>query len=240
MPIKNTDHTHKTVAIIPSAGMGRRLGFRKKPFLMLADKPLLAHTLDAFESCEPVDAVIVVVGADDVSYCKKEIVEKFALKKVIDVIPGGKERQDSIQCALDLLGTLQKKWDVVVVHDGARPLVTATIIADTIKAAIKTSAAITAVPPKDTIKELASDGTVSRTIARDTLACVQTPQAFAFDILRAAYDKAASDNFTGTDDSSLVERLGTTVTVVPGSYENIKVTTQEDIAISLEILKNRE
>jgi 2-C-methyl-D-erythritol 4-phosphate cytidylyltransferase len=206
----------KAVAIIPSAGMGRRLG-RKKTYLEIAGKPLIAHTLFAFEDSQLVSGVVLVVHGPDLKYCKEEILKRFGFKKPVALMPGGKERQDSVACAL---GVLDSDWDIVIVHDGARPLVTPGIIDETIRAALREGAAITAIEINDTVKEV-TDGTVKRTVPRAKLRLVQTPQAFRFDLLKKAYQKALDDGFLGTDDSSLVERLGKKVKVVEGSCENM-------------------
>jgi 2-C-methyl-D-erythritol 4-phosphate cytidylyltransferase len=226
----------KAVAVIPSAGMGQRLGTRKKNYIELDGRPVLAHTLSAFEKSPLVGGVVLVVPASDEDYCRREIVKRFGFKKVLNVIAGGRERQDSVGCALGVLGS---DWDVVLVHDGARPLVTACIIEKTIRAAFLEGAAITAVALKDTVKEV-KDGKVRRTVERDKLRSVQTPQAFRLDLIKKAHEKALDEGFLGTDDSSLVERLGKKVTVIEGSYENIKITTEEDILLAEGLLRRRK
>ncbi len=226
----------KTAAIIPSAGMGRRMGNRKKPFLPLAGRPVLAHTVLLFEASPLIDAIILVVPDDDKETCRLEIVDAFGFRKVLDVVPGGRERQDSVRAALD---TLSGSWDILVVHDGVRPFATVDLIEEVVRTAKATGAAIAAVPVKDTVKEVAN-GTVIRTVPREALWSVQTPQAFKSGILREAHKKAGEDGFSGTDDAALVERLGHTVSVVEGSYENIKITTPEDILVGEAILRGRE
>ena len=230
-----TNPSKKTVAIIPSAGMGRRMGSRKKNYLALLDRPVLAHTLEAFEKAQSVHSIVVVVPAGDEDFCRDGIVSKYGFKKVIAVVAGGAERQDSVQNGIKAAGS---GFDIIAVHDGARPLVTAEIIERTIAAAIEDGAAIAAVPVKDTIKE-ASNGFVRRTVPRDALLSVQTPQAFSTDLLCKAFKKALEDNFTGTDESSLVERTGAPVRVVEGSYENMKITTPEDMAFAECVLRER-
>ncbi len=230
-----TNPSKKTVAIIPSAGMGRRMGSRKKNYLTLLDRPVLAHTLEAFEKAPSVHSIVVVVPAGDEEFCRDGIVSKYGFKKVIAVVAGGAERQDSVQNGIDAAG---KGFDIIAVHDGARPLVTPDIINRTIAAAIEDGAAIAAVPVKDTIKE-ASNGFVRRTVPRDALLSVQTPQAFSADLLGKAFKKAVEDGFTGTDESSLVERAGFPVKVVEGSYENMKITTPEDMAFAECVLRER-
>ena len=230
-----TNPSKKTVAIIPSAGVGSRMGSRKKNYLTLLDRPVLAHTLEAFEKAPSIHSVVVVVPAGDEEFCRDEIVSKYGFKKVVAVVAGGAERQDSVQNGIKAAGD---GFHVIAVHDGARPLVTPGIIEAVIKAAIEHGAAIAAVPVKDTIKE-ASGGFVKRTVPREALLSVQTPQAFSTDVLGKAFKKAAEDNFTGTDESSLVERAGFAVKVVEGSYENMKITTPEDMAFAECVLKER-
>lgn len=225
----------KTLAIIPSAGSGRRMGSKKKNYLPLLGRPVLAHTLSAFEK-SIVDSVIIVAPLDEIGYCRDEIVKKYGFDKVISVISGGKERQDSVYNGL--LEARDKGFDIIAVHDGARPLVTADIINETIRAAAAYGGAICAVPVKDTIKEVHC-AEVGRTVPRENLWSVQTPQAFRADFLYRAFEKALAEGFVGTDESSLVERLGEAVKVVRGSYENIKITTEEDMPAAECILRNR-
>lgn len=225
----------RTIAIIPSAGKGRRLGLERKPYLVLNKKPILAHTLGAFEECPLIDGVIVVTAPSDIEYCRRNIVERYGLKKVIGVIAGGKEREDSVRRGLNGAGG---RWDFVVVHDGVRPFVTREIIERTLRAAYRYGCAACAVQPKDTIKEV-SAGTVKKTFDRNTLAAVQTPQAFRFNLLEEACKKTRGKP-RATDDSSLVERLGWKVRIVPGSYENIKITTEEDLIFARSILSSRK
>lgn len=226
----------KRLVIIPSAGMGKRMGTKKKNFLPIAGKPVLAHTLAAFEAAPSVDAIILSVPHDDIEFCAEEIVKKYKAGKVILVVAGGPERQDSVANALEAAKGLG--FDIIAVHDGARPLVTVKVIEDVLQRASQKRAAIAAVPVKDTIKE-ATDGLVLRTIPRETLWSVQTPQAFMAEIIFRAFELAKKDGFKGTDESSLVERLGERVSIVMGSYENIKITTEEDMPIAEHVLKKR-
>lgn len=223
----------KTIAIIPSAGMGRRMGSKKKNYLNLLDRPVLAHTIEAFENAATIDAVIVVVPPSDERYCLDEIISKYGFKKVVSVVAGGAERQDSVQSGMKAAG---EAFDIIAVHDGARPLVTPDIIDRTVTAAIENGAAIAAVAVKDTVKE-SSGGFVRRTVPREDLLSVQTPQVFVRTVLEKAFRAAYEEGFLGTDESSLVERAGLPVRVVEGSYENIKITTPEDMAFAECILK---
>jgi len=229
-----TGHKIKTLAIIPSAGLGRRMGGLKKNYLTLLGRPVLAHTLAAFEASGAIDSIVLVVAPEDVDRCAEEVVGPYCFKKVIDIVAGGAERQDSVANGIECAAG----FDIIAVHDGARPLVTPGIIEAVVAAAVRSGAAITAVPVKDTIKE-ASGSLVARTIDRASLVSVHTPQAFRTALLVEAMAKARREGFTGTDESSLVERLGEPVTVVAGSYENIKITTTEDLAMAEFILKKR-
>jgi len=233
----------RTVAIIPSAGLGRRMNSpgTRKTYMPLAGRPVLAHTLAAFEACPAVDSVIVVVNGDDIDYCAEEVVERYGFAKVAAVVAGGAERQDSVARGMEAAGP---GWDIIAVHDGARPLVTPGIIEDTVRAAAETGAAVSAVPVKDTIKAAkpaAGRGraVVARTIPRDELWAVHTPQAFRASLLAEAHERARRRGVVATDESSLVEDAGKEVTLVPGSYENIKITTAEDIHAAEAILGAR-
>lgn len=234
----------RVVAVIPSAGVGQRLGKVKKNLIELAGRPVLAHTLGAFEECRLASSVVVAAAPGDEERIRKEVIEEFSIKKVRAVIPGGAQRQDSVHCALKWIKDSGEDFDLIVVHDGARPLVTPGLIDETIEAATETGAAIAAVRPKDTIKEV-QGSLVKRTLPRDSLIAVQTPQAFGAELLIKAYGAAQAAGFRGTDCSSLVESFGAnsggvSITVVPGSYENIKITTAEDLPVAEAILKARE
>ena len=210
-------------------------GKGRKNFLPLLGRPVLAHTIAAFELSRHISSIIIAVPPGDEALCLKEIVEKYGFKKVAAIVAGGNERQRSV---LNALKAVKGRLDIIAVHDGARPLVTAAVIERTIAEAAKTGAAICAVRVKDTIKE-ARSGLVIKTVPRDGLWAVQTPQAFSYATLKDAFEKAGQDNFIGTDESSLVERLGVEVSVVEGSYENIKITTPEDLVTAECILKSR-
>lgn len=210
------------------------MGSKRKNFLTLLDMPVLAHTLSAFERSPIISSIVVAVQLSDVEYCRNEVIAGYGFKKVMAVVAGGAERQDSVANALKLA----KGFDIIAVHDGARPLVTPGIIEAVVKAAASTGAAICGVRPKDTVKETSS-GFVKKTLDRDALLSVQTPQAFRTELLLKAFETARKDSFIGTDESSLVERLGVEVSVVEGAYENIKITTEDDLAFAEGILRKR-
>lgn len=215
-------------AIIPAAGKGNRVGGEiQKQFLELADKPIIAHTLLRFQRMDVINNIYLVVPPDKIGYCEMDIVEKYKITKVIEVIAGGKERQDSVYNGFI---RVSPETDIVVVHDGVRPFVTEDIIRRSIMEANKYGAAITAIPEKDTIKEV-SDGFIVNTLNRRLLWRIQTPQAFKRDILEKAFKKAIDDGYYGTDEASLLERVGCGVKVVNGSDLNIKITTPEELII---------
>jgi 2-C-methyl-D-erythritol 4-phosphate cytidylyltransferase len=225
----------KVTAVIVSAGIGQRfMDGKKKQFLPLAGKPVLAHTLDPFERCPLVNAVVLVVGQEDMDFCLKEIVEKYQYKKISRIVPGGKTRQESVKNGVD---AVPEDVEMVVIHDGVRPFVTGEMIEESVRSAIRFQAVVVATPVKDTIKTVDAEGSIRETLDRNSLWQVQTPQTFRTRIIREALRKAAEDRFLGTDDASLVERMGINVHVVQGSYANIKITTQEDLLLATFLLQ---
>ncbi len=228
----------KTTAIIATAGVGKRFGNEKKNYIDLSGKPVVARTIQAFQDCPDVDSIVIVAGAGDIESCQTDIVEKYNFKKVIKIIKGGLERQDSVKNGFKYINSKKTADDIVIIHDGGRPLVTIGLITNTISEAKLSGSAIAAVDVKDTIKKVLGNKVLT-TVPRDSLKSVQTPQAFKVDILRKAYEFAEVNNINGTDESMLVEEAGFTVSVVDGSYENIKVTTPEDLIFAQEIIKNR-
>lgn len=228
----------KTIAIITAAGKGKRMGAGiKKPYIILSGKPILAHAILPFEQSKAINGVIIVTARGDEDFCLRNIVERFKLKKVLKVICGGKERQDSVMAGVMAAVRLGGDWDMVAVHDGARPFVTKEAVEQVIKFAKRCGAATLAVPVKNTIKRVCS-GFVKKTLPRGELWAIQTPQAFGFDMLKKAHLQAKKQGFTGTDDCMLVERLGCKVAVVKGSYNNVKITTSEDLILG-ETIANR-
>jgi 2-C-methyl-D-erythritol 4-phosphate cytidylyltransferase len=227
----------KVTVLVPAAGVGRRMGKQvSKQFLMLGDRPLLTHALLAFQRAAEIDEIIPILSREDMETCLSDIIEQYHITKVKSLVVGGKERQDSVANGLEKLG---KDCSVVLVHDGVRPFVTPEMISACVEHAKKGESVVVGVPIKDTIKEVAADGTVRRTLERSALWAVQTPQAFPAAILRHAYGEAARKRVFGTDDASLVERSGGSVRMIMGSYENIKITTPGDLLIAEEILKRQ-
>jgi 2-C-methyl-D-erythritol 4-phosphate cytidylyltransferase len=225
----------KADAVIVSAGKGLRfMEGRKKQFYFLEGKPILAHTLDKFETCPLIRSILLVVGEEDMDICLKEVVEKYKFQKVSQIVPGGKRRQESVKNGID---ALPKDSDIVAIHDGVRPLVTRAMIEDSIHSAVRYGAVVLAMPVKDTVKISNPDGTVLRTLDRESLWQIQTPQTFQINVIKEAHFRAAEDGFVGTDDASLVERMGAKVHILPGSYTNIKITTPEDLLLASLFLK---
>ena len=225
----------KTIAIIPAGGSGKRLKSHvAKQYLFLDHMPVLVHTLKVFQKSKVIDNIILAVPQDDLVSIRHELIDKYRLTKVTIIVAGGKERQDSVR---NSLLAINGKCDVVVIHDGVRSFVTQDLIKQVVAAAKTEGAASAGVKAKDTIKETKKDNMVAATIPRKNLWLTQTPQAFKFELLKKAYKTAYDEKFYGTDDASLVERIGKKVKMIEGSYENIKLTTREDILIADALMK---
>ncbi len=223
--------------IIAAAGQGKRMRSGKnKVLLPLADKAVLLHTVLAAMAVADVSYVVVTAASEEIE-AMHTLLTAYGLPVPWQIVAGGTERQHSIANALAFV---PDSVDIVVVHDGARPLAGTHLFAQVIAAARQNNAAIAAVPVKDTIKSADSDGWVASTPDRSKLWSVQTPQAFDAALLKKAYAQAAEDAYIGTDDASLVERLGVRVQIVQGDYQNIKITTPDDIMFAETILAKRQ
>jgi 2-C-methyl-D-erythritol 4-phosphate cytidylyltransferase len=232
MVVKNPSGKSPSVAaIIPAAGFGVRMGGTvSKQFMDLGGKPILALTLDAFENCSSVQEVFPVVPPQAVEFCRQEIIDLFRYTKVRKIVPGGQTRQDSVRLGLE---ATQGGFDFILIHDGVRPFAGGELIERTIKMAEKYGAAISALPAKDTIKEVNEFGEVVLTHDRNRSWLVQTPQVFKYEDIMRAHRKAVEENYLdSTDDSCLVERLGINVRVVEGSEDNIKITSPQDLELA--------
>ena len=219
---------NRVIAIIVAAGRGKRLGSSlPKQFLKVRGRTILEMSVEAFEQNKYVDEIFVAANAD---YC--ELTEKLCrgFSKLKKIVAGGAERQDSVRAALDCL---RGENGIVLVHDAARPLVSEAVINAVIEGTADFGAAIPTVPAKDTIRQV--DGTGSRTLQRETLARVQTPQGFRISLLKHAFEKAQAEGFLGTDDASLVERMGINISMVQGEDANRKITTREDLETEMRI-----
>lgn len=209
---------------------------RAKQFLDLDGVPLLAVTLKPFQSCPDVHAIILVVPSADVDLCRKEIVERFKLDKVTKVVPGGKRRQDSVRLGLE---ATEGGYGLVLIHDGVRPMIGEELIERVVAEARNNRAVITALPVKETIKEVNNHREVVKTYDRQRVWLVQTPQVFRYKDILAAHQEALREEWEeASDDSLLVERMGISVKVVEGSEKNIKVTTPHDLEVARFLLNH--
>ncbi|OWZ84557.1 2-C-methyl-D-erythritol 4-phosphate cytidylyltransferase [Natranaerobius trueperi] len=228
--------------VLPAGGQGKRMkSSQNKQYLMLNEEPILSHTWRVFArlTCVFIKEIILVVADGEQQFCEDEVVKPYISEKhpEVKVISGGKERQHSVFEGLKLVS---EEVEMVVIHDGARPLVSEDVIYQTIGVASESKSAISAVPVKDTIKMInKNSNTVEKTLSRDQLVYVQTPQVFDKELIIKAYENAFKKRMIGTDDSYLVEMLGHNVDVVQGDYQNIKITTPEDLIVAKEILKER-
>jgi 2-C-methyl-D-erythritol 4-phosphate cytidylyltransferase len=225
------------VALVPAAGRGLRMGGSvPKQFLSLGGEPLIVQSLRTLQASAVVDQIVLAVPLADVEYCENEIVSRYRFTKVGKVVAGGSERQDSVRYAL---AQIPSDTEIVLIHDAVRPFVTQRMIEEVVAAARKEGAAIIALPMRDTVKQVRTDGTIERTVDRTPLWLAQTPQAFRRELIETAHKKAHAEGIRATDDAFLVEWLGYSVAVVEGSGENIKVTRPEDLVIGEAILASR-
>jgi 2-C-methyl-D-erythritol 4-phosphate cytidylyltransferase len=211
-------------AVIVAAGESRRMGGMDKMSALLGGEPILVRVVDIFQNCDLIDQIVVVVNKQTLKQWRPLVIEQGWFK-VVEICSGGERRQDSVAAGLKRLEDCH--W--VVIHDGARPLVTEDLIRRGLEEAEETGAAVAAVPVSDTIKVAGDDRLVQYTPLRDNLWAVQTPQVFRFDIINQAYRRVKIE---ATDDASLVEQLGYKVKLYMGSYDNIKITTPDDLALA--------
>ena len=220
--------------VIPAAGQGKRMKAGKNKLLLeLNGSPVIIHTLRVFENDPNCKGIYLAIHPGDRQALEK-LLGQFDITKVVKLVDGGDERQHSVYNAL-----LEVDHDIVLVHDGARPFIKQSTIQQLVEKTKETGAAIAAVPVKDTIKKVV-DGEVEETIERSSLWMVQTPQAFRVSLLTKSHVAAMTDGFLGTDDASLVERLQINVSVVESDYDNIKLTTPEDLYFAEAIVKKQQ
>ncbi|MDH4330749.1 MAG: 2-C-methyl-D-erythritol 4-phosphate cytidylyltransferase [Candidatus Moranbacteria bacterium] len=232
------------IAVILSSGQGKRMRAGKnKTLLTLHRKPLIFHTINNFEKSSNIDAIILVCRNDEITIFKS-LVKRYKFKKIINIIPGGKERQDSGYNAVSYLDkTLSdnlKESSIILFHNGANPFVSQKEIDESIQVTKKNEASAVALPTKDTIKEVNENGFVVKTLDRSVLWNMQTPQTIKFPLAKKAFENAKKDNFIGTDDISLVERLGVSAKIIQASENNFKITTPIDLELAKIILKNNK
>lgn len=227
----------KVIAIVAAAGCGSRMRIDvKKQYFKINDKPILYYTLKNLCSCKLIDEIVISTSGDEIQYCKNEIVLKYKFSKVTNIIEGGDSRQRSVYNALCAI----KNCDIVLIHDGVRPFIDTRIISDGIKYARLYGGAACGVTPKDTIKIKDERGFSLKTLQRSTLFCVETPQTFKYDIILKCHEKAALEKLNFTDDTAVIEQYGYKVFLYEGSYDNIKITTREDLITARELIEKYE
>jgi len=210
-------------AIIVAAGKGVRMKDSvRKQYLQLAGRPVLSHTLAVFDECNLISKIFLVVSQEDFDYCRM-------LKKEINLVAGGKERQDSVYNGLIAVG---ENNGIVIIHDGVRPFANKEMLESCVREAKKHGACIIGVPVQDTLKKISSSGDIEKTIERNNIWLAQTPQAFKYNIIKKAHEYARMKGYAGTDDAFLVEQMGEHVKIIKGSKNNIKITTKEDLKLA--------
>ena len=229
--------SNHVVAVVPAAGRGARMGGdTPKQYLTLGGLPLLVHSLRILDSVDSIADIIVVVPEADRQFCETELVRPFDIKKVSKVVAGGRRRQDSVRNGL---AAVSGSADFIVVHDGVRPFITKDIVTRAVETGIHTGASVVAMAMPDTVKHVDAAGMVQKTLKREELWLVQTPQVFRYGWLTEAHRLAEEQNLDVTDDAALIEKLGYPVTVVQGSSLNIKITKPDDLALGEAIITSR-
>lgn len=224
----------RTSVIIPAAGLGRRMNASvSKQYLQLNGKPILAHTLDIFEKCPMIDEIVLVINPEELELCHDQVLGIYPYTK-IKVVAGGTTRQESVYAGLQVVNPQTR---IVLIHDGARPLIRESVIRASITETIKHRATVVGVSAKNTIKVINKEGFVEATPDRNYLVEIQTPQTFDYDLIKEAHQKAREFGVAGTDDAFLVEWLKIPVKIVVGDYTNIKITTPEDLTIAESIIR---
>lgn len=238
---QSMEKKERCTAIVLAAGQGRRMGTKvQKQFLEIEGRPILYYALETFEKSEIIDQVVLVVEKGLEAYCQEEIVDKYHLKKVERIVVGGKERYESVYHGLRALE--EQIPDYVFIHDGARPFIETEILQRAYEEVQKSKACVVGMPSKDTIKKVDENGIVLETPERKYLWQVQTPQVFAYPLIKEAYDELMSKKIVNvTDDAMVLETMKKMpVKLVEGSYKNIKITTLEDLDIAEIFLKKRK
>jgi 2-C-methyl-D-erythritol 4-phosphate cytidylyltransferase len=225
----------KVTAVIPSAGSGKRMQTRiKKPYLDINGQPLLSYVLKVLNRVSVVESIVVPVSPGEEVLCEEEVLSRLSLDKEVRIISGGATRQESVRKAL---GFVPESSDLVLIHDGVRPFITVQMIERSLNETSIKLATTLGVPVKDTVTVVSGDDNrILKTLERSSLYLIQTPQTFDREIIIDAHTKAYNDGFEGTDDASLVERMDVPVTVIQGSYDNIKITTQDDLVFAEAII----
>lgn len=223
-------------AIIVAGGKGRRMkNSTRKQYLELAGVPILCRTIQPFHDSPAIQKIFVVTPKGETDFCR-DLIRRHtpALCEKMELVEGGAERQDSVYAGMVAAGGNQK---IILIHDAVRPFATVRQISDCIETAARSGACLLGLQPADTLKEADPSGIVVKTLNRDRIRLAQTPQAFRYSLLREAYEAAKREGFTGTDDASLVEKMGWPVTLLPGSQFNIKITTPDDFELAACLLQ---
>ena len=229
--------SERNTAIVLAAGQGKRMHSKvQKQFLEIQGYPVLYYSLRCFQESPLIQDIILVTGEESISYCKEEIVQKYGFTKVSAVIPGGKERYDSVYEGLCEC----RDCEYVLIHDGARPFVTEEILKRGLQKVKETGACVIGMPSKDTVKLCDEEGYVKETSNRKCVWTIQTPQIFSYSLIREAHDSIRQKDMSKiTDDAMVVEQeTGAKVALAEGSYQNIKITTPEDLDIAEAFLKH--
>ncbi len=232
-------------AIIVAGGTGTRMGTStKKQYLPLGNMPVLSRTIQVFDQCPLIDHIFLVVPEDDISFCRDNIIAPFGFCSPISLVSGGESRQNSVYngliAAKQVAGSKRDRKQIVLVHDGVRPLVSESLIRDCVEKALITGGCIPVLSSVDTVKCLdVGKSQVAKTLDRNCIGFAQTPQAFDIDILTDAFVHAREMNFTGTDEASLLEHADRVVSIVQGSARNIKITTMSDLVFARSLLEDQ-
>jgi 2-C-methyl-D-erythritol 4-phosphate cytidylyltransferase len=222
-------------AVIVAAGEGVRMkGKMRKQYLDLSGRPVLAYSIMAFDSCSLVEEIFVVVPKEDIEYCQNKILSLLDLKKCIKLVHGGAKRQDSVYNGLQEIN--KENTETVVIHDGVRPFINPEDLKECILGSKKYGACILANAAVDTLKRVGGSDIIATTLPRENIWLAKTPQAFQYDLILKAHEAARRFGYVGTDDASLVERLGGNVKIINGSRLNIKITKKEDLDIAKAML----
>ena len=224
----------KIGVIIPAAGKGTRMNhYFPKQFLPLRGHPIIYYTLKVFQEQDLVEEIIVAVEEDFQEYMEEKVVKQESFTKIKEIVTGGKSRQESVYRGL----IKSKGWDWVIIHDAVRPFLSQSLLEKTIEMMQKRKAVTVGIPLQDTLKEVTKKETILRTLPRNNLWMIQTPQAFSYSLIMEAHEKARKEKFEGTDDASLVERMGKEVYLIKGTPLNIKITTPADLLLAQAIME---
>lgn len=224
-------------ALIVAAGRGLRMGTdRRKQFMALGGRPIVAHTLKAFDVCPAVEQIVVCLPEADMDLFRRSILSQADVSKEMVLVTGGPQRQDSVYNGLR---AIEAKEGIVLIHDGVRPLVSRSLIEACLEGAKRWQACIPAVNVVDTLKQVNDQGIIVQSVPRDGLCMAQTPQAFGLSLIKTAHEKARRHGWQATDDALLVERMGINVHVIAGAEDNLKITTADDLSRAEAIYRYR-